>query len=125
MGWGGNNKSTGRVRGYHRCTARNSRNNYSTQTTEDEENSSTNDNTTDKMGSVDNNNHSSSRRSPVIRYFYNDVYEVKLPPRHRFPMGKYRQVRTKVQDMISDLPQEQKERVDWGELCYFVKERCR
>ncbi|OEU15748.1 Arginase/deacetylase, partial [Fragilariopsis cylindrus CCMP1102] len=51
---------------------------------------------------------------------YNDVYEVKLPPRHRFPMGKYRQVRTKVQDMISDLPQEQKERVDWGELRYFL-----
>ena len=124
MGWGGNNKSTTSVRGYHRCTARNSRNNYSTQTTEDEKNSPTNDNTTDKMGFVDN-NHSSSRRSPVIRYFYNDVYEVKLPPRHRFPMGKYRQVRTKVQDMISDLPQEQKERVDWGELRYFVQERCR
>jgi hypothetical protein len=122
MGWGGNNKSTNTVRGNHRCTAINSRNNYSTQTTEDEKNALTNDDTTDKMEFVDNNNLSSPRRSPIIRFFYNDVYEVKLPPRHRFPMLKYRQVRTKVQDMISNLPQEQQERVDWGELRYFVRE---
>ena len=53
-----------------------------------------------------------SRRRPTIRYFYNDVYEVLLPPRHRFPMGKYRQVRTNVQDRISKLPQKEREQVD-------------
>jgi len=29
-----------------------------------------------------------NRLSPTFQLFYNDVYEVKLPPRHRFPMGK-------------------------------------
>ncbi len=38
---------------------------------------------------------------PAFRLFYNDVYEVKLPPRHRFPMGKYRKVRERVQEKIS------------------------
>lgn len=32
--------------------------------------------------------------------FYNDVYEVILPPNHRFPMEKYRQVRQRVQNQI-------------------------
>ena len=33
--------------------------------------------------------------------YYNDVYEVTLPPNHRFPMEKYRQVRQKVQQHIA------------------------
>ena len=33
--------------------------------------------------------------------YYNDVYEVTLPPNHRFPMEKYRKVREKVQTTIS------------------------
>lgn len=32
--------------------------------------------------------------------YYNDVYEVNLPPKHRFPMKKYRQVRERVQASI-------------------------
>ena len=32
--------------------------------------------------------------------YYNDVYEVMLPPNHRFPMEKYRKVREKVQQFI-------------------------
>ena len=38
---------------------------------------------------------------PTFRLFYNDVYEVELPPRHRFPMGKYRKVRERVQERIA------------------------
>ena len=33
--------------------------------------------------------------------YYNDVYEVTLPPNHRFPMEKYRKVREKVQHFIA------------------------
>lgn len=33
--------------------------------------------------------------------YYNDVYEVTLPPNHRFPMDKYRQVREMVQKRVS------------------------
>lgn len=33
----------------------------------------------------------------VTSLFYNDVYEVPLPAGHRFPMEKYRKVRTKLQ----------------------------
>ena len=33
--------------------------------------------------------------------YYNDVYEVILPPNHRFPMEKYRKVREKVQSVIT------------------------
>ena len=32
--------------------------------------------------------------------YYNDLYEVKLPPNHRFPMEKYRQVREIVQAYV-------------------------
>lgn len=122
------NKSISSGRGYYYCTA-GTRRNYSTATaTADVHadefptiNNSTA--TTDDIFTNDKNekvevmdNNPSSRRPPTIRFFYNDVYEVKLPPRHRFPMGKYRQVRNKVQNMISKLPQEQQERVDCGEL---------
>jgi len=118
------NKSISSGRGYYYCTA-GTRRNYSTATaTADVHadefptiNNSTA--TTDDIFTNDKNekvevmdNNPSSRRPPTIRFFYNDVYEVKLPPRHRFPMGKYRQVRNKVQNMISKLPQEQQERVD-------------
>jgi len=41
--------------------------------------------------------------SEIIQFpiFYNDVYEVDLPPNHRFPMKKYRQVREIVQKQIN------------------------
>jgi len=35
--------------------------------------------------------------SPLVHFFYNDVYDVLLPPNHRFPMPKYRLVREKLQ----------------------------
>ncbi|GAX20470.1 hypothetical protein FisN_22Hh038 [Fistulifera solaris] len=33
--------------------------------------------------------------------YYNDVYEVPLPPNHRFPMGKYKRVRKLVQHQLA------------------------
>lgn len=56
---------------------------------------------------------------PFYRLYYNDVYEVKLPPRHRFPMNKYAQVRRKVQQMISELDVEQQNMVDCGTYLYY------
>jgi acetoin utilization deacetylase AcuC-like enzyme len=40
------------------------------------------------------------RIRPFFPIYYNDVYEVALPPAHRFPMEKYRQVRELVQHGI-------------------------
>jgi hypothetical protein len=40
---------------------------------------------------------SGSQNAARFKLFYNDVYEVPLPENHRFPMGKYRQVREKLQ----------------------------
>jgi len=37
---------------------------------------------------------------PFFPIYYNDVYEVPLPPNHRFPMEKYRKVRERVQHAI-------------------------
>jgi acetoin utilization deacetylase AcuC-like enzyme len=37
---------------------------------------------------------------PWFRIYYNDVYEVHLPPNHRFPMQKYRMVREMLQAKI-------------------------
>ncbi len=34
----------------------------------------------------------------VFKLFYNDIYEFPLPEKHRFPMGKYRIVRERIQD---------------------------
>ena len=51
---------------------------------------------------------------PFFRIYYNDVYEVELPPRHRFPMKKYAQVRKQIQQWISDLPEEEQRRVNCG-----------
>jgi len=56
----------------------------------------------------------SNHEGPTFRMYYNDVYEVKLPPRHRFPMGKYRKVREQIQELISNLPQEKRESVNCG-----------
>ena len=39
---------------------------------------------------------------PFYRLYYNDVYEVILPPKHRFPMEKYAKVRRLIQKMISE-----------------------
>jgi len=41
---------------------------------------------------------------PFYPIFYNDVYEVPLPPNHRFPMEKYRKVRERVQLSIQSIP---------------------
>jgi hypothetical protein len=53
-------------------------------------------------------------RPPFFRIYYNDVYEVQLPPKHRFPMKKYAQVRTQIQKWISELPEEEQCRIDCG-----------
>lgn len=37
---------------------------------------------------------------PYFRIYYNDVYEVPLPPNHRFPMEKYRKVRLMLQEWL-------------------------
>ena len=33
----------------------------------------------------------------IFKLFYNDIYQVALPATHRFPMGKYRIVRERIQ----------------------------
>ena len=50
--------------------------------------------------------------TPYFKIFYNDVYEVDMPKGHRFPMGKYRKVRDKVQHKIGSLTNEEKNKVD-------------
>uniref|UniRef100_A0A7S1BH03 Histone deacetylase domain-containing protein n=1 Tax=Corethron hystrix TaxID=216773 RepID=A0A7S1BH03_9STRA len=40
--------------------------------------------------------------NPTFPIFYNDIYEVHLPPGHRFPMTKYRQVRELTQFRLRD-----------------------
>mmetsp|Transcript_2363 Transcript_2363/g.3522 ORF Transcript_2363/g.3522 Transcript_2363/m.3522 type:complete len:426 (-) Transcript_2363:28-1305(-) len=49
--------------------------------------------------------------SAYFPIYYNDVYEVPLPPNHRFPMEKYRQVRERVQENINNLPVDYKTNV--------------
>lgn len=51
---------------------------------------------------------------PSFRIYYNDVYEVKLPKGHRFPMNKYRLVRETIQKKITSLPEVQRAKVDCG-----------
>ena len=58
---------------------------------------------------------------PTFRLFYNDVYEVNLPPRHRFPMGKYRKVREMVQNKIGSLPASVRESVNSGECGFWFR----
>jgi hypothetical protein len=57
---------------------------------------------------------------PFFPIFYNDVYEVDLPPGHRFPMEKYRKVRMALQDKILGI-EEGNRRVDCGEILSFVR----
>ena len=45
---------------------------------------------------------------PYFSIYYNDVYEVDMPPGHRFPMAKYRQVREAVQSKLTNNADEQK-----------------
>jgi len=52
------------------------------------------------------------RQRPFFPIYYNDVYEVKLPPNHRFPMEKYGQVRRLLQQRLADLPVDQRDNVD-------------
>ncbi len=53
--------------------------------------------------------------TPFFPIYYNDVYEVNLPPGHRFPMGKYREVRKALQSKIEALSQDERSRVNCGE----------
>lgn len=53
--------------------------------------------------------------APFFPIYYNDVYEVNLHPGHRFPMGKYREVRMALQSKIDALSQDEQNRVDCGE----------
>lgn len=48
---------------------------------------------------------------PFFPIYYNDVYEVKLPPGHRFPMEKYRKVRELVQKNVASLDESGRDRV--------------
>ena len=43
---------------------------------------------------------------PYYSIYYNDVYEVPLPPKHRFPMSKYKQVRERIQKQLQQLQNE-------------------
>jgi hypothetical protein len=53
--------------------------------------------------------------APYFVIYYNDVYEVDLPPGHRFPMEKYRIVREAVQAKVDSLRGDEKGRVRCGE----------
>jgi acetoin utilization deacetylase AcuC-like enzyme len=48
---------------------------------------------------------------PYFPIYYNDVYEVILPPNHRFPMKKYRLVREQLQQRIKVLSLEERNKV--------------
>jgi hypothetical protein len=45
----------------------------------------------------------------IFRLYYNDVYEVPLPPKHRFPMKKYRMVRERIQHQLLQKHQHQQQ----------------
>jgi hypothetical protein len=51
---------------------------------------------------------------PFFPIYYNDVYEVKLPEGHRFPMEKYRKVRRLAQTLISSQTQQEQSKVVCG-----------
>lgn len=48
---------------------------------------------------------------PFFPIYFNDVYEVTLPPNHRFPMEKYRKVRKRVQKAINASHQQHERKV--------------
>jgi hypothetical protein len=54
------------------------------------------------------------RKPCFFKIFYNDVYQVHLPPRHRFPMKKYEQVRKQLQRWIAELPKVDQDMVHCG-----------
>ena len=82
---------------------------------------------TSETSSVGRKEDSKNRPKPFFKVFYNDVYEVPLPPRHRFPMKKYAQVRQEFQRRLSALPASgEKEGVDCGtihgpQIVYLVR----
>jgi len=53
---------------------------------------------------------------PYFPIYYNDVYEVDLPPGHRFPMGKYRRVRDIVQKKVLGFSEEERALVQSGRI---------
>jgi hypothetical protein len=55
---------------------------------------------------------------PFYQMYYNDVYAVTLPPRHRFPMEKYGQVRRQVQQWVSELSEEERDEVHCGKYLW-------
>lgn len=59
--------------------------------------------TTTTTTTLKNSRGTNGRMQCYFPIYYNDVYKVQLPPNHRFPMDKYRQVREMVQQKISHL----------------------
>jgi hypothetical protein len=57
----------------------------------------------EKSLSINHHNTSTKHQLPYFPIYYNDVYEVDLPPGHRFPMDKYRKVRLALQDKIMSI----------------------
>eukprot|EP00550_Attheya_septentrionalis_P010416 CAMPEP_0198282878 /NCGR_PEP_ID=MMETSP1449-20131203/2605_1 /TAXON_ID=420275 /ORGANISM="Attheya septentrionalis, Strain CCMP2084" /LENGTH=438 /DNA_ID=CAMNT_0043979295 /DNA_START=236 /DNA_END=1552 /DNA_ORIENTATION=+ len=51
------------------------------------------------------------QQRPSFTIYYNDVYEVILPPNHRFPMEKYGKVRRRIQNKIDALSPQEKNRI--------------
>lgn len=51
---------------------------------------------------------------PFFPIYYNDVYEVRLPANHRFPMDKYRKVRRLAQTLIASQTAEEQSQVVCG-----------
>ena len=58
-----------------------------------------------------------NNKAAYYRIYYNDVYKVDLPPKHRFPMNKYEQVRKQVQKQL--LPQQQQQQQQNKVQCDF------
>ena len=54
--------------------------------------------------------------APYFPIYFNDVYEVDMPPGHRFPMEKYRKVRQAVQSKVASLSAEEQQRVHCGKF---------
>ena len=61
---------------------------------------------------------------PFFPIYYNDVYEVPLPPHHRFPMEKYRKVRERVQHAIQTQKQEQEQAQEQAQTPKYEKVQC-
>jgi hypothetical protein len=62
---------------------------------------------------------------PKFRIYYNDVYEVPLPPGHRFPMKKYRIVRERVQQRLKQLAEMQVHEASMADIGKIVAEDVR